>query len=289
MYNTKLKIGLYRLAVIAGYHADFQEPDEKLLTTAFPRFSAIDDKAWLEFLKRTLPDWKQLPAFSCSRQEEQLLQMTYFTIFTESLESETAFSVIRERLSKLAKCNLTLLQELQEIVDYTYQHLHTLPLANRLPFCSPLHVHCHYTRNQICAALDMLRPNTLRQGVYFSKEKHCDFFLITLIKSEKDYSPSTMYHDYSMNEHLFHWESQSTTSDTSPTARRYFEHEKNGHSILLFVREYDTDKQGTAPFLFLGTAKYVSHSGSRPVSIVWHLDDPIPAEFLPATNKLVAE
>ena len=289
LYNTKLKIGLYRLAVIAGYHADFQEPDEKLLTTAFPRFSAIDDKAWLEFLKRTLPDWKQLPAFSCSRQEEQLLQMTYFTIFTESLESETAFSVIRERLSKLAKCNLTLLQELQEIVDYTYQHLHTLPLANRLPFCSPLHVHCHYTRNQICAALDMLRPNTLRQGVYFSKEKHCDFFLITLIKSEKDYSPSTMYHDYSMNEHLFHWESQSTTSDTSPTARRYFEHEKNGHSILLFVREYDTDKQGTAPFLFLGTAKYVSHSGSRPVSIVWHLDDPIPAEFLPATNKLVAE
>ena len=289
LYNSKLKIGLYRLAVLAGCHADFQEPDEKLLTAAFPRFSAIDDKTWLEFLKRTLPDWKQLLAFSCSKQEEQLLQMTYFTIFTESLESETASSVIRDRLSKLAKCNPILLQELQEIVDYTYQHLHTLSLANRLPFSSPLHVHCHYTRNQICAALDMLRPNTLRQGVYFSKEKHCDFFLITLIKSEKDYSPSTMYHDYSMNEHLFHWESQSTTSDTSPTARRYFDHEKTGHSILLFVREYDTDKQGTAPFLFLGTAKHVSHSGSRPVSIVWHLDDPIPAEFLTATNKLVAE
>lgn len=289
LYNHKLKAGLYRLAVSARCHAAFHEPDEKLLTTSFARFSAIDDATWLAFLHDTLPQWKHLRAFSCSAREEQLLQMTYFTIYEEKLENETAATVIRDRLADLATHNPTLLHELQEIIAYAQNHLRTMALPNRLPFATPLHVHCHYTRNQICAALDMLRPSALRQGVYCVKEKACDFFLITLIKSEKDYSPSTMYRDYSMNEHLFHWESQSTTSDTSPTARRYFEHEKNGHSILLFVREYDTNQQGTAPYLFLGTAKHVSHSGSRPISIVWHLDDPIPAEFLTATNKLVNE
>lgn len=290
LYNAKLKTtGFYRLAVTAGCHTDFHESDEKLLTASFARFSAIDDIDWLDFLQNTLPHWRELPACVCSPQEEQLLQMTYFTIYTESLEKETAASTIRQRLANLAIQNPTLLHELQEIIAYARKHLRTIAHPNRLPFKTPLHVHCHYTRNQICAALDMLRPNALRQGVYFAKEKHCDFFLITLIKSEKDYSPSTMYRDYSMNEHLFHWESQSTTSDTSPTAHRYFEHEKNGHSILLFVREYDTDKQGTAPYMFLGTAKHVSHSGSRPISIVWRLDDPIPAEFLTATNKLANE
>ncbi|MDY6268813.1 MAG: DUF3427 domain-containing protein [Selenomonadaceae bacterium] len=289
LYNHKLKAGLYRLAVSARCHAAFHEPDEKRLTAAFARFSAIDDATWLAFLQKALPHWQTLQTFSCSPAEEQLLQMTYFTLYEEKLEKETAATIIRKRLADLAMHNPTLMHELQEIITYAQNHLRTLALPNRLPFVTPLHVHCHYTRNQICAALDMLRPNALRQGVYCVKEKACDFFLITLIKSEKDYSPSTMYRDYSMNEHLFHWESQSTTSDTSPTARRYFEHEKNGHSILLFVREYDTDQQGTAPYLFLGTAKHVSHSGSRPISIVWHLDDPIPAEFLMATNKLVNE
>ena len=289
MYNARLKSGLYRLAVDAGCYDDFSEPNEKELTASFARFSAIDDKSWLDFLARTLPDWISLKTLIFTEEEEKLLQMTYFTIFTESLDAETASRTIHERLADIATNNPTLMRELREIIDYDINHLRTMALPNRLPFVTPLRVHAHYTRNQICAALDMLRPNALRQGVYYAKDKHCDFFLITLNKSEKDYSPSTMYRDYSMNEHLFHWESQSTTSDTSPTAKRYFEHKKIGHSILLFVREYDRDKQGTAPYMFLGTAEHVSHSGSRPISIVWHLDDPIPAEFMAATNKLVNE
>jgi len=32
------------------------------------------------------------------------------------------------------------------------------------------------------------------------------YFRLTLNKSEKDYSPSTMYQDYSINEELFHWQ-----------------------------------------------------------------------------------
>ena len=113
---------------------------------------------------------------------------------------------------------------------------------------------------------------------------------MTLNKSDKDYSPSTLYDDYSINEKLFHWQSQSTTSENSATGQRYIHHKEWGSKILLFVRNFKNDRQ--LPMLamnytYLGCAEYVSHEGSRPMSIVWKLKKSIPAKFLKITNKLV--
>ena len=55
-------------------------------------------------------------------------------------------------------------------------------------------------------------PNSMREGVWYSSDLNIDCFLVTLKKSEADYSPSTMYADYPISPTLFHWESQSTTS-----------------------------------------------------------------------------
>ena len=96
-----------------------------------------------------------------------------------------------------------------------------------------------------------------------------------------------MYKDYSINEWLFHWQSQSTTSESSPTGLRYIHHRQQGSKVLLFVREYNNDIAGTAPFTFLGIANYVKHEGSRPMNITWKLERPIPAKFLKKSNKLV--
>ena len=56
----------------------------------------------------------------------------------------------------------------------------------------------------------------------------------------------------------------------------------------MFVREYNRDSFGTQPYTFLGLVAYVSHSGSRPMTIIWRLRRPIPAKFLPKTNKLAS-
>lgn len=288
LYKRNMKEGFARLAALAGLRPDFAEPDEQLLTRALPRFAAIDDAAWITFLLALLPRLSSLNEERCAPIDEQRLQMLYFTIWDGSLEEETAAHTIRERLAALSK-NRALIEEICELLSYRLAHLKELSLENQLPFACPLRVHAHYTRNQICAALDMLRPTTVRQGVYQVKEKHCDIFFVTLNKSEKDYSPSTLYADYSINDRLFHWESQSTTSDTSPTAQRYFHHRELHHQILLFVREYKEDALGSAPYMFLGPVNHVRHSGSRPVRIIWQLDIPIPAQFLQATNKLVSE
>jgi hypothetical protein len=56
-------------------------------------------------------------------------------------------------------------------------------------------------------------------------------------------------------------------------------HEQKGSSILLFVRDRKADVLGPVPYTFLGTARYVSHSGDRPIAIVWKLDDAMPMDL----------
>ena len=98
-----------------------------------------------------------------------------------------------------------------------------------------------------------------------------------------------MYNAYSINDSLFHWQSQSTTAADSPTGQRYIRHRSKGTKILLFVREFKSDRitNGAEAYTYLGTAGYVEHTGSKPMNITWRLDRPIPAKFLKKTNKLV--
>ena len=106
---------------------------------------------------------------------------------------------------------------------------------------------------------------------------------MTLDKSEKSFSPSTRYEDFAVSSTRFHWQSQSTTSESSPTGRRYREQRENGVRFLLFVRPRKDE-----PFLFLGPVHYVSHTGSRPMSIYWNLEHPMPAWFFEVCAALRA-
>ena len=178
------------------------------------------------------------------------------------------------RLSEDKEC-LTVLDFIDEPVD--------------LGFDCPLDLHCTYTRDQLLVALDFMKPSTVREGVKWLPEKNIDVFFVTLNKADKDYSPTTMYNDYSINESLFHWQSQSTTAENSPTGQRYIHHKERGSKVLLFVREFKADRMtgGAEAYTYLGTANYVKHTGSRPMNITWQLNHPIPAKFLKKTNKLV--
>ena len=122
----------------------------------------------------------------------------------------------------------------------------------------------------------------------FSEPWQSDAFLITLQKSEADYSPTTMYRDYAISPTLFHWESQSVTSASSPTGQRYLNHRRNGTNVLLFARQRKANSLGTAAYLFLGPASHVSHTGDRPIAITWQLDRPMPAEFVAQASAVAS-
>ena len=128
----------------------------------------------------------------------------------------------------------------------------------------------------------------MREGVKYLPDKKTDVLMVTLNKTDKDYSPSTMYNDYSINDTLFHWQTQSTTTPESATGQRYINHKRSGTNVMLFVRDEKKDSFGlTSGYTFLGLADYVRSNGSAPMNIVWKLHKPMPAKYLRKTNKLV--
>ena len=115
-----------------------------------------------------------------------------------------------------------LLGELVDLLKYQYNRIDFIDAPVDVGFDRPLDLHCTYTRDQLLVALDFLKPATVREGVKWLPEQKLDVFFVTLNKADKDYSPTTMYNDYSINEWLFHWQSQSTTAERSSDSRASF-------------------------------------------------------------------
>jgi len=276
-----------RLCARADVIDNFDEPAEETLKKAFVRLVSIDSRRWIKFLLTVLPKLSSLDVSKLSDIEQRMMQMFYVSVFLKTVEDWNAPEVA-DNLKTLSDSTV-MLHELTELLRYKLDKIDFIDKPVEVGFDCPLDLHCTYTRDQILAALDFMKPSSLREGVKWLPEKQLDIFFITLNKSDKDYSPTTMYNDYSINSELFHWQSQSTTSESSATGQRYILHKERGSRILLFVREFKADRKfgTTEAYTYLGTANYVSHTGSRPMNITWKLDNPIPAKYLKKTNKLV--
>ena len=276
-----------RICVRADAMADFHEPLENALTKALGRLAVINSRRWISFLLNLLPHLDNVDFGALGQLEQRMLQMFYVTIWGKAAEDWASDEVL-DNLYGLSDSPV-LLSELLDPLRFRYEQIDFIDEPVDLGFDSPLDLHCTYTRDQLLVAMDFLKPATVREGVKWLPEKNLDVFFITLNKSDKDYSPTTLYKDYSINERLFHWQSQSTTAADSPTGQRYIHHRERGSKVLLFVREFKADRitGGAEAYTFLGTASYVKHEGSKPMNITWKLDRPIPAKFLKKTNKLV--
>jgi hypothetical protein len=234
-----------------------------------------------------LPKLGEKAATEFSEQEKRMLTMFYSCLYKYSYTAD--FSETLTKIKNFA-ANSKYLTELVEVFKYNLESIDLVPKALNMKDC-PLELYCSYTKNQIIAALDTSsNPSSVRQGVKYFDTCKTDVFFVTLNKAEKDYSPTTMYNDYSVNESMFHWQSQSTTSVESPTGQRYINHRAQGSKVMLFVRESNYNEfKKAANFTFLGYMDYMKHEGSRPMNIYWHMEEPIPAKFLKQTNRMVAE
>ena len=275
-----------RLLVYADIIEDFTEEDELLLSRAFKRLAQIDSASWLEFLILSLDDIDKMNFKSYSEEELLQLRMLYHTIWTSKKDPSDEDLILS--LQSL-KENPILLDEMIELFYYLYEAIDFVESTVSLNASNPLHLHSSYSRNQVLAAFGHQNPSTVREGIYFVKDQGIDILFVTLNKSDKDYSPTTLYDDYSINEYLFHWQSQSTTSDTSPTGKRYIKHKEMGSQIVLFVRDSKQDRfRDAMPYQYLGKVDYVKHEGSMPMSITFKLHEPIPAKSLKVTDKVQA-
>lgn len=158
----------------------------------------------------------------------------------------------------------------------------------------PLLSHATYRREEVLAglqygSLEQGKNVQHREGVAWCPASSTDAFFVTLNKDDKKHSATTMYKDYALSPDVFHWESQNTTSPTSPTGRRYLDRASHGSRVLIFTRDTADDETGlTVPYTCLGQVDYVQHSGEKPIAITWKLQRPMPASVY-ATAAAVAQ
>lgn len=174
-------------------------------------------------------------------------------------------------------------RDLQELISWVCEH-RAIFVQKQYPVTSHLQLHASYTREQILQALGLAsfeQPIEFREGVKYLKDRKLYILLCDIEKSESDFSPLTMYEDYAISDTLFHWQTQHSTSPTTPTGQSYIHHKRQGITVMLFIRQRKKNDQGVfLPYTFLGPVHYLDHVGSRPMSIRWRLENPIPAAVL---------
>ncbi|MEC8484954.1 MAG: DUF3427 domain-containing protein, partial [Pseudomonadota bacterium] len=236
------------------------------------RILTCDDHGYLNFLGRLCET-----DFVDVRVDDRHAVMCHYD-FWQKPGPDVGFASFAQSIKQLS--HLGVAQELADVIRWQLARIkHELLDMTDLPEV-PLKVHARYAREQILAAFGATtfeRQPPAREGIFVIAEQNIELLFVTLDKNEKQFSPTTMYHDYAINEQLFHWQSQNSARPDHGRGKDYIYHREIGKRLFLFVREQTKDEYGrTMGFVNYGEVEYVSHTGSQPMSITWQLKAPIP-------------
>jgi superfamily II DNA or RNA helicase len=275
-----------RLCVEADVLKDFHEPDEKAITNGIKRLLQCNSVSYLQFLRDVIS--KKIDSSKVDVIHQTMMLMLHYDIWQKDGE-KAGFNSIAESINQINK-NPMMVNELDQVLAMLIEQIDFVEKDIDLGYPFPLKVHSRYNRDQILVAMGLHqfdKASSNREGVALNKETNTEALFVTLKKSEKEYSPTTLYDDYAINEYLFHWQSQNATSPESPKGRSYINHEQQDKQILIFVREQNDDEFGsTMSYVFLGKANYVNSSGSKPMNVEWLLSEPMPAYIWKESGKL---
>jgi superfamily II DNA or RNA helicase len=238
----------------------------------YTRILTCDDHAYLTFLKQLC-----ISKFATLQVAHRYALMCHYD-FWQKTGPECGSGSVKQSLAKLNQLGIK--EELLDVLHWQMaQTKHEQPKMDNLPDV-PLRLHARYAREQILVAFGATtfeRQPPAREGVFIVQEQNIELMFVTLDKNEKRFSPTTMYHDYAINEHFFHWQSQNSARPDRGRGKDYIQHQSIGKRLFLFVREQTKDEYGrTMGFVNYGEVKYASHTGSQPMSIKWQLKTPMP-------------
>ena len=210
--------------------------------------------------------------------------MFYYTLYGDRI-SKIGVDSIETAISRL-KSYPVFVDEIKELIEYLVANIEvkTFAVGEGMPLA--LEQYGCYTREEVFAIFGRQTADKKMQGsvsgAFNIDEMNTELFFVTLNKSDKDFSPSTMYDDYVVSENQFHWKSKNTDSHQG-RGRRYVEQAINKKKFLLFVRENKRDGFGnTCPFYCFGLVDYISSRDDKPMSIDWRMHQPILPQFVKA-------
>lgn len=265
-----------RLCQRAGVIYNFDSENEKQIYSAIgKKWISTNSTSYFNFILKIANLNFDIKLENFNENEKTMLLMLHYDVWQKA----GGFDSLEESIRQIG-VNEILLKEIREVLEILIDRVDFKELEIDLPYPQPLKVHARYTRDQILVAFGdstFEKKSSNREGVAYIEKIKSELLFIDLIKSEEDYSPTTMYNDYAISETLFHWQSQNQTRHDTGKGPTYIDHQKLKKHILLFVREKATNEFGnTLGYVFLGEGNFVEYEGSKPMSIKWVLKEPIP-------------
>ncbi|ARD43056.1 DEAD/DEAH box helicase [Colwellia sp. PAMC 21821] len=224
--------------------------------------------------------------------QQQFALMCHYDFWDKS-GKQAGFINLPESL--LALKDSTLMSELSEVMAILIERLEVsefdMPkVHNPVVDSSPLKMHVRYPKEHILVAFadsTFTKKSSSREGVLNIANANTELLFVTLNKCEKQFSATTMYHDYAISPTLFHWQTQNSARPNSGRGLGYITQKETKKTYLLFVREQGKDENGrTMGFVNFGPVDFVKHEGSQPMNITWKLKHPMPAYLWHETAKL---
>lgn len=265
-----------RLCQLAGKIENYPLDNEKeILSTIRNKWLSTNSMSYFGFILKIAKLNFQIDLGGCNETEKAMLLMLHYDVWQQASGFDTL-----EKSIRAIGLNKVLVDEIVEVMEILTDKIDFKEIDIQLPYCQPLKVHARYTRDQILAGFGLStfdKKSSSREGVALNKNLNTELLFINLIKSEEDFSPTTMYDDYAVNESQFHWQSQNSARPDKGKGLSYIQHKEEGKRILLFVREKSTDEFGnTMGYVFLGEGNIMDHHGEKPMSINWELLEPMP-------------
>ena len=194
--------------------------------------------------------------------------------------ADEAISFVQSRI-KMLTSDAKERSELQDLVDIRMKNL--CQTTSWIEGVGEIGIELYgcYSADEI----HLLCENTLKRGVplgtLYNHDNKLSMVMVTTNKADKEYSPSTLYQDYGINENQFHWQSKNDVRIESKEGQRFIHQKDNGWKFLLFVRDSKKDAFGNSNCYYcLGLMDYDKSEGECPMNITWNMQNKIPGFIL---------
>jgi superfamily II DNA or RNA helicase len=260
----------------AGAIDNFENINEKQIYSAISnKWLSANSSSYFNFILKIAKQEFKIRINDFDENQKTMLLMLHYDVW----QNAGGFDSLEKSIIQIGK-NKTLVNEIIEFLEILIDKIGFKEIDIQLPYEQPLKLHARYTRDQILVAFGLStfeKKSSNREGAAFNDNLNTEILFVNLIKSEENFSPTTMYDDYAISETLFHWQSHNAYGPETPKGLSYINHIEISKKILLFVREKANDENGnTLGYVFIGEANFRETEGSKPMSIKWELNEPMP-------------
>jgi superfamily II DNA or RNA helicase len=302
IYKVKVgKFGGWNTLIAASNGEEIKESESKLYAAYYRainnRLLSCTSLSYLTFVQALSESnfvfQKHINRKPDTAKHQELFSTMCHYDFWDKTGKQAGFESLEASLGALK--NTSLQSELVEVISLLIKRLDIqefcMPkVSNAAVDTSPLKMHVRYPKEHILVAFGdtkFEKKSSSREGVLNIADANTELLFVTLDKCEKQFSATTMYHDYAISPTLFHWQTQNSSRPSSGKGLSYIEQKQNQKTFILFVREQSKDEYGkTMGFVNFGPLNFLKYEGSQPMNITWELIHPMPAYMWHDTAKL---